>query len=163
MASCGFVCGWTAPFLERFHETFGAGDYYRFTCEGAWELFRSAGFRLLRRAKVADTQMASGALLGFGVGDFEVEHEREKLLLPFDRRNDSIDGTLSISCALVVQKPWLAEGSEVAARCRRRRNGCVVGASKSPADVDAPNHRASGPHGGVHPRRAEGSARVGSR
>ena len=125
MASCGFVCGWTAPFLERFHETFGAGDYYRFTCEGAWELFRSAGFRLLRRAKVADTQMASGALLGFGVGDFEVEHEREKLLLPFDRRNDSIDGTLSISCALVVQKPWLAEGSEVPPPPQRMRRGSV--------------------------------------
>ena len=60
-----------------------------------------------------------------GVGDFEVEHEREKLLLPFDRRNDSIDGTLSISCALVVQKPWLAEGSEVPPPPQRMRRGSV--------------------------------------
>ena len=130
----------------------------------------TAAVDLLRRHAVPSLPPPILWMLGGGqglltrLGFFVSPHlKREKLLLPFDRRNDSIDGTLSISCALVVQKPWLAEGSEVAARCRRRRNGCVVGASKSPADVDAPNHRASGPHGGVHPRRAEGSARVGSR
>jgi SAM-dependent methyltransferase len=103
---------WSAPFLERFHHSYGSGDFFRYTCMGAWEIFRSAGFELVSMRKVGDSLITSGAILGFGIGDFEPAHEREHLLSDFDFQRDNAERErwLYISCVLVVRRPAIGTG-----------------------------------------------------
>ena len=98
---------WSAPFLERFHFSYEAGDYFRYTCMGAQEIFTQAGFVITDAKKVGDSHMASAALLGMGVGDIHPAHLRHALISNFTAgRDDRSDKQwLSISCVLVAQRP----------------------------------------------------------
>jgi hypothetical protein len=102
----GFVF-WSAPFLERFHFSYEAGDYFRYTCMGAQELLTQAGFEIADVKKVGDSHMASAYLLGLGVGDIHQAHLRHALISNFSAKQDdhSDKQWLSISCVLVARRP----------------------------------------------------------
>ena len=70
-----------APFLEKFHLSPPAGDYFRFTADGARMLFLEAGYEIVEVQRIGDSLTTSGYLMGFGLGDLTTE-QRSKLLQP---------------------------------------------------------------------------------
>ena len=69
---------WTAPFTTRYHLI--PGDYFRYTFDGARQLFVAAGFKIVGLHKFGDSAMATGNDLGFGSGDFTIEHIKASLV-----------------------------------------------------------------------------------
>ena len=98
---------WSSPFLERFHFTGGAQDYFRYTCPGAKVIFEDAGLEVVDMKKIGDAHMASGALLGFGAGDLSTQHVDHALLSNFSAVTDTTKANqwLYISCVLVARRP----------------------------------------------------------
>ena len=109
----GFVF-WSAPFLERFHFSYEAGDYFRYTCMGAQEILTQAGFEIADVKKVGDSHMASAYLLGLGVGDIHEAHLLHALISNFSAKQDdhSDKQWLSISCVLVARRPVDGMGNQ---------------------------------------------------
>ena len=68
----------TAPFSLKFHLI--PGDYFRYTIDGARQLFLAAGFDIVGLHKFGDSAMGTGNDLGFGTGDFTVAHINQSLL-----------------------------------------------------------------------------------
>ena len=68
----------TVPFNVGYHLI--PTDFFRFSIDGGRALLADAGLTVLDTYKVGDTAMTSGFLLGFGAGDFEVDHIAEHLL-----------------------------------------------------------------------------------
>ena len=103
----GGLLFWSAPFLERYHHSFEAKDYFRYTCLGASELFIQAGFEIVDAKKIGDAHMASAALLGFGAGDLSPEHIAHALVSNYSLSLDDrrAQRWLSISCVLIARRP----------------------------------------------------------
>lgn len=68
----------TVPFNVGFHMV--PTDFFRFSIDGGRALLADAGLTIAETYKIGDTAMTSGFLLGFGAGDFEVNHVAEHLL-----------------------------------------------------------------------------------
>ena len=97
---------WTAPFATPFH---GGGapqhDYFRYTADGAAAVFTAAGFQVEARRKFGDAMITSGYLMGFGIGDFEASHLRERLYSNWSSSMSKHEA-LFIGSALVLRRPW---------------------------------------------------------
>lgn len=74
----GGILFWSAPFLARTHAV--PYDYFRYTADGARQLFTDAGFVVDTLQKVGDTVLASGYVLSFGTGDFDEQWLHSHLL-----------------------------------------------------------------------------------
>ena len=58
-------------------------DFYRYTTDGATELFTSAGFEIVRLHRGGEWgPMALGFLMGFGTGDFDRAKLNEHMIGP---------------------------------------------------------------------------------
>ena len=77
-------------------------------------ILTDVGFEIVALQKVGDSAIASGYMLGFGVGDFEQGHLDQKLLQPIHskvgaaQRMTRLDESLYIGCFLVARKPEAA-------------------------------------------------------
>ena len=105
----GGLIFWTAPFIERFHLV--PNDFFRYTLNGAAEIFRSAGFKIVAQYQVGDSAIASGYAMGFGAGDFDPEYLKRRLLIALPNASavehaaERGDRWLYVSVALVVRRP----------------------------------------------------------
>lgn len=103
----GGLLFWTAPFMERFHGV--PGDYFRYTHAGAVALFEQAGFEVLAQYKMGDSLIATGYLMGFGVGDFDPAYLKAHLMssTTWNQAKERIDfrenGYMEV--ALVLRRP----------------------------------------------------------
>ena len=104
----------TAPFNEHFHLI--PGDFFRYTFDGARVLLSDAGFEILQAQKWGDTLIASGALLGFGVADFEPAYLEAKLLQPVDhaRKFATKKEWLYFNIAIIARRPKHGHGHRTA-------------------------------------------------
>ena len=103
----GGLVFWTAPFLERNH--FPRADFFRYTADGARELFERAGFIIADLKVVGDSYSTSGYIMGFGAGDIDpsyTSNEPARLLQnATDRTSEDPQQWLYIGVALVAQRP----------------------------------------------------------
>ena len=105
----GGLAFWTAPFSTRYHLI--PGDYFRYTFDGARQIFLAAGFEVVALYKIGDSAIASGNDLAFGAGDFTAEHLRQSLLqtiVAADGKSHSVeqkDEAMYIGSAIVVRRP----------------------------------------------------------
>ena len=76
----GGLVFFTTPFNAQFHLI--PTDFFRYTLDGARALLADAGLAIEATYKIGNSAMASGFMLGFGAGDFDVEVLRRELLQP---------------------------------------------------------------------------------
>ena len=104
----GGLLFFAVPFNEQFHLI--PGDFYRYTLDGARSLLTDAGFEIIHAHKLGDSEMASGYMLGFGVGDFDESHLDSKLLQPVSAglgrsiRYAKLDESLSMGTFIVARR-----------------------------------------------------------
>lgn len=78
MLAPGGVLLFSVPFLEIFHTSGGAADYYRYTSHGVVALFESVGF-CVQDIRVAGSWLTTaGYLMGLGQWDFSAEELEEE-------------------------------------------------------------------------------------
>ena len=110
----GGIVLFLAPFLEKFHLCPPAGDYFRFTADGARMLFLEAGYDVVSTQRIGDSLTTSGYLMGFGLGDFD-SRQKQKLLEPVDADSVSADDHgqewLYLGVALVLRRPNASSAS----------------------------------------------------
>jgi SAM-dependent methyltransferase len=70
----------TVPFNSHFHLV--PTDFFRYSLDGARSLLADAGLTIERTYKIGNSAIASGFMLGFGAGDFNIELMEHKLLQP---------------------------------------------------------------------------------
>ena len=100
----GGLLMWTAPFMERYHKV--PADYFRYTPEGALEIFQRAGFVPVAARKLGDSLVTSGYAMGFGIGDFDPAYLHKHLVTRF--RDDTAWNAreyLYMETALVLRRP----------------------------------------------------------
>ena len=68
----------TVPFNSHFHLI--PTDFFRYSLDGARSLLADAGLTIERTYKIGNSAIASGFMLGFGAGDFNIELLEHKLL-----------------------------------------------------------------------------------
>ena len=94
----------TVPFAAPFHGV--PFDFFRYTADGATQVFTAAGFETVRAVKFGDSLVASGYLLGFGVGDFEAKHLAAHLVSNLSKEDDKDpDEWLYMGTGLVLRRP----------------------------------------------------------
>ena len=90
----------------------------RYSIDGARALLTEAGLRVVSLAKMGDTAIASGFLLGFGAGDVAPQRLASKLLVDVTRlparQVATAQEALYIGVAAVARKP--ARGGKVSTR-----------------------------------------------
>eukprot|EP00298_Acanthocystis_sp_HF-20_P003218 c13582_g1_i1.p1 GENE.c13582_g1_i1~~c13582_g1_i1.p1 ORF type:complete len:477 (+),score=154.55 c13582_g1_i1:352-1782(+) len=68
MTAKGGYLLWAAPNIEIYHAN--AGDYWRYTIEGAFNLFDNVGFCIIKIQPCSTVTVTSGFLMGFADNDF---------------------------------------------------------------------------------------------
>lgn len=96
----GGLLYWTAPFMQRYHAM--PGDYFRFTPEGALELFTRSGFAVRHGQVIGDDRIVTGVDMGFGMSDFPAQYLASRLRANWSRRSVAPRSTQFINVALVL-------------------------------------------------------------
>ena len=103
----GGLLFWTAPFLERNH--FPNSDFFRYTADGAREIFVRAGFNIVDLKVVGDTYVTSGYMLGFGAGDIDEQYTNSNsaglLQNATDKTSEDPQQWLYMGVAIVARRP----------------------------------------------------------
>jgi len=101
----GGIVLFSVPFVSIYHGPPLYRDQYRYTVDGAANLMRTAGFKVLKQLKLGNGVLAAaGYLLGFGMGDYEEEDLLTDMLVVDSPQNIS---AAWMSSALVLQRPLL--------------------------------------------------------
>jgi len=106
MASPGGIVMWSAPFMERFHKS--PQDYYRYTCDGAREIFEAAGFEVVARKQLGNREITSAFLLGMTPQDFDDDADLDRKLLADVAQCSGGTcgaGDTYMGCAVLARKP----------------------------------------------------------